>query len=111
MVLDQLNCSILSSVLCIAIYLALSWFYRQKADLTHGVIIAMSLSSLCAAFTLGLIALSSSAEAMGAFRGQKFSVLTGTLAMIWVSVTTAYQTVMHPVRSAKRQTSACSNTR
>jgi hypothetical protein len=90
-------------VLCIVIYLVLCWSHDQKADLTHGVIIAMSMSSLFAAFTLGLIALSSSVEDMGAFRDQKLSILIGTFAMIWVSVTTAYQSVMQPVRLGKCQ--------
>ena len=103
MPLDQFDCSIISSVLCIAIYLGLCWYYKQKADLTHGVIIAMSMTGLVAACALGSITMSSSLEQIGVFREHKPSILIGTLAMIWVSVTTAHQSVMHPVRSGKRQ--------
>ncbi len=103
MVLDQISCSIVSSVLCIAIYLGLCWYYEQKADLTHGVIIAMSMSGLVAACALGALTMASSLEEIGVFRDHKPSILIGTLAMIWVSVATAYQSVMHPVRLGKRQ--------
>lgn len=103
MVLDQISCSIISSVLCIAVYLGLCWYYEQKADLTHGVIIAMSMSGLVAACALGALTMSTSPEEIGVFRDHKPSILIGTLAMIWVSVVTAYQSVMHSVRLGKSQ--------
>ncbi|MGW8466288.1 hypothetical protein [Pseudomonas sp. CLCA07] len=103
---DQFSCSIISSVLCIALYLGLCWYYKQKADLTHGVIIAISMTGLVAACALGSLTMSSSLEQIGVFRDHKPSILIGTLAMIWVSVTTAHQSVMHPVRSGKRQSPA-----
>ncbi|NWD68055.1 hypothetical protein HX870_10650 [Pseudomonas gingeri] len=101
MPLDQTDCSILGSLLLIACYLGRSLYYRQAAELTHAVILITASSSLVAAIALGSLTYFAHADELGILRNQKNSILVGALALSWVSVTTAYASLMHPRRLAK----------
>ncbi|WP_397452730.1 hypothetical protein [Pseudomonas sp. NA-150] len=102
MALDQISCSILGSLMLIAIYLGLSLYHKQPPDLSHALIIAMSSSGVVAAVALGSLTYFSEPENLGVLKDQKASILIGTLAMTWVSVVSAYSSVMHPLRAAKQ---------
>ncbi|NWB94747.1 hypothetical protein HX882_02440 [Pseudomonas gingeri] len=101
MPLDQTDCSILGSLILIACYLGRSLYHRQAAELTHAVILITASSSLVAAIALGSLTYFAHADELGILRNQKNSILVGALALSWVSVTTAYASLMHPRRLAK----------
>lgn len=101
MALDQITCSIVSSLIFIALYVAIAAYYKQKPDLAHAVIIAMSCSGVVAAIALGSITYLSKPETLGVLAEQRGSILIGTLAMIWVSIASAYASITHPRRISK----------
>ena len=100
MIWDQTSCSVVSSLLFIAIYLGLSVHHRQTPELAHAVIIAMSCSGVVAAIMLGNLTYFSSPEALGVLGNSKPSIFIGTLAMIWVSITSVNSSVQHPRKIA-----------
>jgi hypothetical protein len=102
MVGDQISCSVVSSLLFISVYLGLSFRYKQRPELAHAVIIAMSCSGVVAAIGLGTLAYFSPPEALGVLRDSKASILIGTLAMTWVSIASMIASVLHPRRDARR---------
>lgn len=101
MALDQITCSIISSVLFIMIYIIVAVAHKQKPDLAHAVIIAMSCSGVVAAISLGTVTYMSKPEMLGVLAEQKGSILIGTMAMVWVSIASAYASITQPRRSAK----------
>jgi hypothetical protein len=96
----QFEYSFLVSVLAIAVYLAAAIFHRQTPDLTQAMIIATSSTSAVAAVFVGVITYSTPSEQLGVLREHKAAVITGTLALIWVSFGAAYNSLMHPRRCA-----------
>jgi hypothetical protein len=102
MIWDQTSCSVASSLFFIAIYLALSVHHRQPPELTHAVIIAMSCSGVVAAVVLGNLTWFSAPEALGVLGSSKPSIFIGTLAMIWVSITSVSSSVLHPRKIASQ---------
>lgn len=101
MALDQITCSIVSSVIFILVYVAIAAYHKQKPDLAHAVIIAMSCSGVVAAIALGSITYMSKPETLGVLAEQRGSILIGTLAMIWVSIASAYASITHPRRVSR----------
>lgn len=101
MALDQITCSIISSAIFILVYMAVAVYYKQRPDLAHAVIIAMSCSGVVAAIALGSITYMSKPDMLGVLSDQRGSILIGTLAMIWVSIASAYASITHPRRVSK----------
>lgn len=99
----QFEYSFFTSVLLIALCLGSAAFYRQTPDLTHAMIIATSCSSAVAAVLVGVMTYTAAAEQLGVLREHKAGVATGTLALIWVSVSAAFKSLMHPRRCALAQ--------
>jgi len=102
MIWDQTSCSVVSSLLFIAIYLGLSAHHRQAPELAHAVIIAMSCSGVVAAIVLGNLTYFSAPDALGVLGNSKPSIFIGTLAMIWVSITSVTSSVLHPRKIARQ---------
>jgi putative flippase GtrA len=96
----QFQFSFFIGVVAVAIYIASALFYRQTPDLTHALIIATSCSSTVGAVLAGVMTYAATPEQLGVLREHKAGVITGTLAMIWISVSATYKSLMHPRRSA-----------
>lgn len=99
----QFQYSFFISVAAIAVYIASALFYRQTPDLTHALLIATSCSSAVAAVLAGVMAYTATPEQLGVLREHKAGVVTGTLALIWISVSATYKSLMHPRRCALRE--------
>jgi len=101
---DQFEYSFFISALLISVYIGSAFFYRQTPELTHALIIATSCSSAVAAVLVGLMTYAAPPEQLGVLREHKAGVATGTLALIWVSVSATYKSLMHPRRCARQPT-------
>lgn len=97
----QFEYSFFTSIVLISFYIGNAIFHRQTPDLTHAMIIATSCSSAVTAVLVGVMAYTTPAEQLGVLREHKAGVVTGTLALIWVSVSAAYKSLMHPRRCAR----------
>jgi hypothetical protein len=86
------------SLLVITLYLAGALIRRQTPDLAKAVIIATACSSAVAAIFLGTMTYATPAQELGVLREHKTSIITGTLALVWVSMGSAYNSVMQPWR-------------
>lgn len=101
MTLEQTSYSIIAGLILIAFYLGRSLYYRQPAELIHAVIIITACQGVVAAIALGSLTYFSGAHELGILREQKDSILVGALALTWVSVISAYSSLMQPGHRAK----------
>lgn len=99
--MSQFDYSVICSVLFIVIYLAGACLHRQTPDLSHVVIITTACSSTVAAVFLGVMTYAATPDQLGILREHKASVMTGAVALIWVSLASACNSLLHPWRRAR----------
>jgi hypothetical protein len=101
---EQFEYSFFVSALLVSMYIGSALFYRQKPDLAHALIIATSCSSAMAAALAGFMTYHAPAEQLGVLPEHKTIVASGTLALVWVSVSAAFKSLMHPWRRSRQVT-------
>lgn len=106
MQIDQLGCSMVSSLLLLISYVATSLYRGQKPDLNQALIITTSCSAFVASISLAALTYTAKIEELGVLHDQKVVILIGCIALGWVSVSSAYASMLSPWRLLKGLESA-----
>lgn len=91
---DQVGWSLILVIVVMAAYLGFCFRRKIWPDLTQGVTIVIGCFGVVAAIALMWLTYKSAAVDLGVLHDQKYPILIGGFAMLWVSISSTYKSLL-----------------